>query len=81
MTVKALLCKIKMFIFNLADPYRQPETTNHCLPLNGRCSHFCLPAPQLTKHSAKTACFCPDGMKLGKDYLNCEADREPELKL
>ena len=57
-------------------PYRQPETANHCLPLNGRCSHICLPAPQFTKRSAKTACFCPDGMRIGKDNLNCETDRE-----
>ena len=57
-------------------PYRQPETTNHCLPLNGRCSHICLPAPQFTKRSAKTACFCPDGMRIGKDNLNCEIDRK-----
>ncbi len=57
-------------------PYRQPDTTNHCLPANGRCSHICLPAPQLTKHSAKTACACPDGLRLGEDGLNCEIDRE-----
>ncbi len=57
-------------------PYRQPDTTNHCLPFNGRCSHICLPAPQLTKKSAKTTCACPDGMKLDKDGLNCQVDRK-----
>ena len=64
------------FSFQVYHPYRQPETPNHCLPSNGRCSHICLPAPQFTKRSAKTACFCPDGMRIGRDGLNCETDRE-----
>ena len=62
--------------FQVYHPYRQPETPNHCLPSNGRCSHICLPAPQFTKRSAKTACFCPDGLRIGRDGLNCETDRE-----
>ena len=63
-------------VVHVYHPYRQPDTVNHCLPLNGRCSHICLPAPQLTKRSAKTTCFCPLGMKLARDNLNCEVDRK-----
>ena len=61
-------------VVHVYHPYRQPESTNYCLPSNGKCSHICLPAPQLTKRSAKTTCFCPDGHKLGADQLNCEID-------
>ena len=44
------------------------------LPLNGRCSHICVPAPQLTENSAKTSCLCPHGLKLDIDGLNCITD-------
>ena len=57
-------------------PYRQPEANNYCKPLNGHCSHICVPAPQLTSNSAKTSCICPNGFKLGKDNLNCITDRK-----
>ena len=55
-------------------PYRQPDATNYCKPLNGHCSHICVPAPQLTSNSAKTSCICPNGYKLEKDNLNCVTD-------
>ncbi|XP_059098508.1 very low-density lipoprotein receptor-like isoform X2 [Tigriopus californicus] len=74
MPVTAMNMKQIPMVVHVYHPYRQPDTTNHCLPLNGRCSHICLPAPQLTKRSAKTTCFCPLGMKLGQDNLNCEVD-------
>ncbi len=63
-------------VVHVYHPYRQPEAANHCLGGNGRCSHVCLPAPQITKRSARTACACPDGLRLGRDGLNCEIDRE-----
>ena len=52
-------------------PYRQPEGPNHCLPLNGRCSHLCLPAPQINSRSPKISCACPQGFTLQLDGLNC----------
>jgi hypothetical protein len=56
-------------------PYRQPDATNYCRPLNGHCSHICVPAPQITSNSAKTSCICPNGYKLKEDGLNCVTDR------
>ena len=53
--------------------YRQPNGTNHCTPLNGMCSHLCLPAPQITPTSPKIKCACPDGLVLVNDGLTCEA--------
>ena len=63
-------------VIHVYHPYRQPDAHNYCLPMNGRCSHICLPAPQLTANSAKTSCTCPRGLKLDKDNLNCIHDRE-----
>lgn len=63
-------------VIHVYHPYRQPEAQNHCLPLNGRCSHVCLPAPQLTANSAKTSCACPRGLRLDNDNLNCIHDRK-----
>lgn len=71
-------------VIHVYHPYRQPEAQNHCLPLNGRCSHVCLPAPQLTANSAKTSCACPRGLRLDNDNLNCIHDRKlfwPSLHL
>lgn len=70
------LCLQIPMVIHVYHPYRQPDAHNHCLPLNGRCSHICLPAPQLTANSAKTSCACPKGLKLDKDNLNCIQDRE-----
>ena len=67
------LLQIPMVI-HVYHPYRQPDAHNHCLPLNGQCSHLCLPAPQITANSAKTACACPRGLKLDKDNRNCIHD-------
>lgn len=68
-------------VVHVYHPYRQPEAENYCLAMNGGCSHICLPAPQLTKRSAKTTCFCPLGMKLDASRLNCVVDRERKKSL
>ncbi|XP_037092270.1 very low-density lipoprotein receptor-like isoform X2 [Pollicipes pollicipes] len=52
-------------------PYRQPNATNHCLPINGQCSHLCLPAPRTAGSRRRTGCACPDGLALGPDQLSC----------
>lgn len=51
--------------------YKQPQGVNHCEPANGMCSHFCLPAPILSIHSARYTCACPNGMELQEDGRNC----------
>ncbi|KAL1426766.1 hypothetical protein MTO96_017995 [Rhipicephalus appendiculatus] len=51
--------------------YKQPQGVNHCEQANGMCSHFCLPAPILSIHSARYTCACPNGMELQEDGRNC----------
>ncbi|XP_069957219.1 very low-density lipoprotein receptor isoform X2 [Cherax quadricarinatus] len=54
--------------------YRQPNGTNHCTPLNGLCTHLCLPAPQTGPQASKITCACPDGLMLMSDGLTCESE-------
>ncbi|OXA51008.1 Low-density lipoprotein receptor 2 [Folsomia candida] len=54
--------------------YRQPDGENHCTPLNGRCSHLCLPAPKVNERSPLISCGCPDGLVLTNDGQNCAPD-------
>ena len=58
-------------VVRVYHPYRQPNGTNHCLPVNGQCSHLCLPAPASGSERRRTGCACPAGLRLGKDGRTC----------
>uniref|UniRef100_A0AAQ5Y305 EGF-like domain-containing protein n=1 Tax=Amphiprion ocellaris TaxID=80972 RepID=A0AAQ5Y305_AMPOC len=80
---------------NLNDPHdivvfhqlRQPQGPDSCnlgSVANGGCEYLCLKAPQITEHSPKYTCACPDGQDLGPDMRGCvpgEADNEGAVKV
>jgi len=53
-------------------PYKQPTFANHCQRFNGHCTHICLPAPQLYRHSPRTTCACPKNFVLNDDGRSCK---------
>lgn len=61
-------------VIHVYHPYRQPDGENHCQAVNGHCSHLCLPAPQINRHSPRISCACPENLRMLSDGLTCVQD-------
>uniref|UniRef100_A0A667ZY34 LDL receptor related protein 8 n=1 Tax=Myripristis murdjan TaxID=586833 RepID=A0A667ZY34_9TELE len=63
---------------------RQPQGPDSCnlgSMANGGCEYLCLKAPQITEHSPKYTCACPDGQDLGPDMRGYVAQSSDEAVL
>uniref|UniRef100_A0A8C2MU48 Low-density lipoprotein receptor-related protein 8 n=1 Tax=Cricetulus griseus TaxID=10029 RepID=A0A8C2MU48_CRIGR len=74
--------EISILAENLNNPHdivifhelKQPAAADACelsAQPNGGCEYLCLPAPQISNHSPKYTCACPDSMWLGPDMKRC----------
>lgn len=74
--------EISIVAENLNNPHgivilhelKQPGAPDSCLSgsqENGGCDYLCLPAPQISVHSPKYTCACPDGLELAADMRKC----------
>lgn len=63
-------------VIHVYHPYRQPDAENHCQPVNGHCSHLCLPAPRISPRAPPISCACPEGLRMLPDGLTCVQDGE-----
>ena len=68
-------------VVQVYHPYRQPDYPNHCLPFNGHCSHFCLPAPQHDRQDKKTSCRCPEQLRMDEDNRTCREKGKYDIKI
>ncbi|XP_036748759.2 low-density lipoprotein receptor-related protein 8 isoform X9 [Manis pentadactyla] len=74
--------EISVLAENLNNPHdivifhelKQPRAADACelsAQPNGGCEYLCLPVPQISSHSPKYTCACPDTMWLGPDMKRC----------
>ncbi|XP_032350205.1 low-density lipoprotein receptor-related protein 8 isoform X11 [Camelus ferus] len=74
--------EISVLAENLNNPHdivifhelKQPRAADACelsAQPKGGCEYLCLPAPQISSHSPKYTCACPDTMWLGPDMKRC----------
>ncbi|EPY84585.1 low-density lipoprotein receptor-related protein 8 isoform 3 [Camelus ferus] len=77
--------EISVLAENLNNPHdivifhelKQPRAADACelsAQPKGGCEYLCLPAPQISSHSPKYTCACPDTMWLGPDMKRCYRD-------
>uniref|UniRef100_A0A8C7ZJ34 LDL receptor related protein 8 n=1 Tax=Oryzias sinensis TaxID=183150 RepID=A0A8C7ZJ34_9TELE len=58
-------------VFHQLRQLQGPDSCNLGSVANGGCEYLCLKAPQITEHSPKYTCACPDGQDLGPDMRGC----------
>nr|XP_033773060.1 low-density lipoprotein receptor-related protein 8 isoform X1 [Geotrypetes seraphini] len=58
-------------IFHELKQPKAPDACNLGSQINGGCEYLCLPAPQISIHSPKYTCACPDNMELRPDRKTC----------
>uniref|UniRef100_A0A8C5ZQH1 LDL receptor related protein 8 n=1 Tax=Marmota marmota marmota TaxID=9994 RepID=A0A8C5ZQH1_MARMA len=84
--------EISILAENLNNPHdivifhelKQPRAADACelsAQPNGGCEYLCLPAPQISSHSPKYTCACPDTMWLGPDMKRCYRDGNEGSKM
>nr|XP_055205301.1 low-density lipoprotein receptor-related protein 8 isoform X15 [Gorilla gorilla gorilla] len=68
-------------IFHELKQPRAPDACELSVQPNGGCEYLCLPAPQISSHSPKYTCACPDTMWLGPDMKRCYRDANEDSKM